>query len=183
MVVSALLLDPGRLPDGPVAALVEVTAQHGQQGDQVEGGEHGDADHELDQLLLVLLLQRDLHTDPVQGRDPRQEQSHADLRRRERERERERRRYVEQQQQNMTNTNLFTVAAHLHCGTQLDAIPAVQHLLIKTCRCCTGLRVHSFSGTLLYSLQLINYILLLYIHVLFVVLQQNYSSIIMIILV
>ena len=79
VVVPATLLDPGGLPDGPVGVLVQVAGQHGQQGDQVEDGEHGDADHELDQLLLVLLLQGDLHPHAVQRRDARQQQRHAHL--------------------------------------------------------------------------------------------------------
>lgn len=66
VVVSALLLNPGRLPDCPVAVLVEVAAQNGEKRHQVENGEHADTDHELNQLLLVLLLQWDLHTDAVQ---------------------------------------------------------------------------------------------------------------------
>lgn len=47
VVVSTLLLDPGRLPDGSVAVLIKVAAQDGQQRDQVEHGEHADTNHEL----------------------------------------------------------------------------------------------------------------------------------------
>lgn len=65
MVVSTLLLDPGRLPDGSVAVLIKVAGQDGQQRDQVEHGEHGDTNHELHQFLLVLLLQWNLHADSV----------------------------------------------------------------------------------------------------------------------
>lgn len=79
VVVSALFLHPGRLPDASVAVLVQVAAQHGQQRDQVEHREHADANHELHQLLLVLLLQWDLHADPVQRRDTRQQQCHTHL--------------------------------------------------------------------------------------------------------
>lgn len=79
VVVSAPLLHPGRLPDRPVAVLVEVAGQDDQQGDQVEHREDADANHELDQLLLVLLFQRDLHAHAVQRCNARQEQRHADL--------------------------------------------------------------------------------------------------------
>lgn len=65
MVLPTLLLNPGRLPDGSVAVLIKVAAQNGQQRDQVERGEHGDSNHELHQLLLVLLLQWNLHADSV----------------------------------------------------------------------------------------------------------------------
>lgn len=79
MVVSALLLHPGGLPDGPVAALIKVAGHDGQQGNQVENGEHADANHEFHQLLLVLLLQRDLHADPVKSSDARQQEHNSHL--------------------------------------------------------------------------------------------------------
>ena len=79
MVVSTLLLNPGRLPDGSVVVLVKVASQDGQQGDQVEHREHGDTNHELDQFLLVLLLQWDLHADSVQCCYACQQQCHTDL--------------------------------------------------------------------------------------------------------
>lgn len=79
VVVSALLLDPGGLPDGPVAALIEVAGQNGQQWNQVEHGEHADTNHELHQLFLVFLLQRDLHADSVESSDTCQQQDHAHL--------------------------------------------------------------------------------------------------------
>lgn len=69
VIASAVLRHPGRLPNGPVGVLIHIAPNHSDQGDKVEHGENAHPDHELDQFGLVLFLQRDLHTHPVQSHD------------------------------------------------------------------------------------------------------------------
>ncbi len=77
VVVSAALLHPCGLPNGAVRLFIQVTAHHSQQRHQIQHGEHTDPDHELHQLVLILLLQRNLHSDPVERYDPGQQQRHS----------------------------------------------------------------------------------------------------------
>lgn len=67
VIVLAVLLHPGRLPNGPVGVLIHVAPNHSEQGNKVEHGENTHSDHELDQFGLVFFFQRDLHTHPVQS--------------------------------------------------------------------------------------------------------------------
>lgn len=61
-----------------MALFVGVAGQQGDQRDQVQAAEHGDADHELLQLLLVPLVVLDDLPHVVEGHDARQDEEEAD---------------------------------------------------------------------------------------------------------
>lgn len=67
VIEPAVLLHPGCFPKGSICVFIKIAANHSEQWDQVEHREDPHTDHELHQFGLVLLLQGNLHADPVQS--------------------------------------------------------------------------------------------------------------------